>query len=73
MHTEGDGDAVCSGVGEAVSVGEGDSCANNPAVAPRAITKMSFTVFVMSSGNVTLHPFYSGAAAMVRACPERAE
>jgi hypothetical protein len=28
---------------------------------------------VMSSGNVTLHPFASGAAAMLRACPERAE
>jgi hypothetical protein len=29
--------------------------------------------FVMSSGNVTLHPFNSGAAAMLRACPERVE
>ena len=27
----------------------------------------------MSSGNVTLHPFNSGAAAILRACPERAE
>jgi len=27
----------------------------------------------MSSGNVTLHPFASGPAAMLRACPERAE
>jgi hypothetical protein len=25
----------------------------------------------MSSGNVRLHPFNSGAAAIVRACPER--
>jgi D-amino-acid oxidase len=28
---------------------------------------------VMSSGNVTLHPFNSGAAATLRACPERAQ
>jgi hypothetical protein len=28
---------------------------------------------VMSSGNVTLHPFNSGAAAILRACPERAQ
>jgi hypothetical protein len=27
----------------------------------------------MSSGNVTLHPFNSGAAAIMRACPERAQ
>jgi hypothetical protein len=27
----------------------------------------------MLSGNVTLHPFNSGAAAMLRACPERAQ
>jgi hypothetical protein len=27
----------------------------------------------MSSGNVTLHPFISGAAAILRACPERAQ
>ena len=30
-------------------------------------------VLVMSSGNVTLHPFNSGAAAILRACPERAK
>jgi len=30
-------------------------------------------VSVMSSGNVTLHPFNSGAAAILRACPERAQ
>ena len=29
--------------------------------------------FVMSSGNVTLHPVKSGGAAKVRACLERAE
>ena len=28
---------------------------------------------VMSSGNVTLHPLNSGAAAILRACPERAQ
>jgi D-amino-acid oxidase len=28
---------------------------------------------VMSSGNVTLHPFNSGAAATLRACPKRAQ
>src|SRR5882724_864322 len=28
---------------------------------------------VMSSGNVTLHPFNSGAAAILSACPERAQ
>jgi len=28
---------------------------------------------VMSSGNVTLHPFNSGVAARLRACPERAQ
>jgi len=27
----------------------------------------------MSSGNVTLHPFNSGVAAILRACPERAQ
>jgi hypothetical protein len=27
----------------------------------------------MSSSNVTLHPFNSGPAAMLRACPERAK
>jgi hypothetical protein len=27
----------------------------------------------MSSGNVTLHPFISGAAAILEACPERAQ
>jgi hypothetical protein len=27
----------------------------------------------MSSGNVTLHPFNSGATAILRACPERAQ
>src|SRR5205085_9065291 len=27
----------------------------------------------MSSGNVTLHPFNSGAAAILQACPERAQ
>src|SRR6202043_525361 len=34
---------------------------------------MSHQFSVMSSGNVTLHPFNSGATAMLRACPERAE
>jgi hypothetical protein len=29
--------------------------------------------FVMSSGNVTLHPLNSGVAAILRACPERAQ
>jgi hypothetical protein len=28
---------------------------------------------VMSSGNVTLHPFKRDAAAVLRACPERAQ
>ncbi len=32
-----------------------------------------FVPYVMSSGNVTLHPFNSGAAAILRACPERAQ
>src|SRR5207248_6798351 len=32
-----------------------------------------FCFSVMSSGNVTLHPFRSGAAAILRACPERAK
>jgi hypothetical protein len=27
----------------------------------------------MSSGNVTLHPFNSGAVAILKACPERAQ
>jgi hypothetical protein len=30
-------------------------------------------LFAMSSGNVTLHPFNSGVAAILRACPERAK
>jgi len=29
--------------------------------------------FVMSSGNVTLHSFNSGGAAILKACPERAQ
>jgi hypothetical protein len=36
-------------------------------------TSRSVFVVVMSTGNVRLHPFYSGAAALMRACPERAE
>ena len=31
------------------------------------------TPFVMSSGNVTLHPSKGGTAAILRACPERAQ
>jgi hypothetical protein len=31
------------------------------------------SLFGMSSGNVTLHPFNSGAAAILKACPERAQ
>jgi hypothetical protein len=37
MDAAGEGDVVCSGVGEAVSVGDGDSCANNAEVAEREI------------------------------------
>jgi hypothetical protein len=34
---------------------------------------MKNTLFVIPSGNVTLHPITSGEAATVKACPERAD
>jgi hypothetical protein len=37
----------------------------------RLRTNAATTPLVMSSGNVALHPFNSGVAAIVRACPER--
>jgi hypothetical protein len=50
VDAEGEGEKVGSGVGEVVSAGESDSCANNVAVAPKRIRKMGLTFFVIPSG-----------------------